>query len=503
MPEIEARRRYQFDQREEIGTLGTFRPAQAAILGLAAAVVLGTLYLTQSVTGLVLAGAQLIAVGAVITVPVRGRKLDEWAPVWVNWRLRRRRVEAGYRSRVPTAGIRVVGSEAKDPAACLPIQLRDLDMLQVEYGRGQVGVIRDSSQGTYTALIKVRVGSFGFRDHGEQERQLEAYGLALAAAAQDGSAIRRIQWIERTLPQGGDELAAYLQRERDEHVPLESDAVRSYIELIEQAAPTAQEHEILLAVQVDAKSAGREAKRHGKGEDGFVAVLLSEVENFAEGISRAGVVPVGILTPRQYARSIRDGFDPWGREARQRLGVIDAGRADVAPGRMGPLADQGAWNHYRSDGAVHIAYWIASWPRVQVHASFLMPLLMQSQAVRAVSVVMAPIPFSVAMRRAEHRQTAEDADEIQRSKQGFSSTARVRNRKRAATRKDEELAVGHGEMRFSGYLVASGPTVDRAEEAALTMERSAMRIGLELQRLDGEHDIAVAFGLPLCRGLVK
>ena len=75
-------------------------------------------------------------------------------------------------------------------------------------------------------------------------------------------------------------------------------------------------------------------------------VLLSEVENFAEGISRAGVMPVGILTPRQYARSIRDGFDPWGREARQRLGVIDADRADVAPGRMGPLADQGAWNRW-------------------------------------------------------------------------------------------------------------------------------------------------------------
>jgi len=503
MAEIDTRRRYQFDQREEIGTLGTFRPAQAAILGLAAVVVLATLYLTQSVAGLALAGVQLVLFGAAITVPVRGRKLDEWAPIWVNWLLRRRAVEAGYRSRVPTAGIRIVAGEAKDPAACLPVQLRDLDMLEVEYGRGQVGVIRDTAKGTYTALVKVRVGSFGFRDHREQEKQLEAYGLALASASQDGSALRRIQWIERTLPQGGDELAAYLQRERDEHVPLESDAVRSYIELIEEAAPTAQEHEILLALQVDAKSAAREARRYGKGEEGYVKVLLSEVESFAENIGRAGVVPIGILTPRQYARSIRDGFDPWGRETRQRLGVVDPSRADVAPGRMGPVADQGAWNHYRSDGAVHIAYWIASWPRIQVHASFLMPLLMQSQAVRAVSVVMAPIPFSVATRRAEYRQTAEDADEVQRTKQGFSSTARVRNRKRAATRKDEELAVGHGEMRFAGYLIASGPTLDRAEEAALTMERSAMRIGLELQRLDGEHDISVAFGLPLCRGLAK
>ena len=42
VPEIETRRRYQFDQREEIGTLGTFRVAQAVILGIAAASVLGT-----------------------------------------------------------------------------------------------------------------------------------------------------------------------------------------------------------------------------------------------------------------------------------------------------------------------------------------------------------------------------------------------------------------------------------------------------------------------------
>ncbi len=61
----------------------------------------------------------------------------------------------------------------------------------------------------------MRAGAFGLRDSAEQERKLDAWGAVLASCARDGSPVRRLQWIERTLPAQGDELAAYLQAERD------------------------------------------------------------------------------------------------------------------------------------------------------------------------------------------------------------------------------------------------------------------------------------------------
>ena len=90
----------------------------------------------------------------------------------------------------------------------------------------------------------------------------------LASCARDGSPIRRLQWIEQTLPGQGDELAAHFQAERDRAVPLDSDLVRSYIELVESAAPQTTEHEILLALQIDQRRGARELRRLGGGDRG-------------------------------------------------------------------------------------------------------------------------------------------------------------------------------------------------------------------------------------------
>ena len=51
-------------------------------------------------------------------------------------------------------------------------------------------------------------------------------------------------------------------------MPLDSNLVRSYIELLESAAPATQEHEILIAVQIDQRRGGRELRRLGGGDAG-------------------------------------------------------------------------------------------------------------------------------------------------------------------------------------------------------------------------------------------
>lgn len=494
-------RRYRFGPLAKTGVVGPLRVGQVAVLAVAALMALGSMYALRNWLGMVLALLIVGGAAAAIFLPFEGRTLEEWAPLGLRWGLRSRAERRGYRSLSPGAGARVGEDGAVICEASLPVELAGLRMLEVPYGSDRVGVLRDRAAGTYTTAVAVRAGAFGLLDGGEQERKLDAWGSVLASLARDGSPIRRLQWIERTLPAQGDELAGYLQGERDRDVPLDSGLVASYIELVESAAPVTQEHEILLALQLDERRGAREMRRLGGGEQAACDLLLREAENLAERLSIAEVTVFGLLRPRRYAEAIRDAFDPYGRQSRARAVLGEPEREGVEPGLMGPLADETGWSSYRTDSAHHATFWIASWPRTDVGPAFLTPLLMQTTALRTVSVCIEPIPHLTAMRKAEAARTAEVADEMQRERQGFMTTARIRRRQQAAARREEELADGHAEMRFAGYVTVSARSATELERTATEVEHAAALSRLELQRLYGEQDAGFTFTLPLGRGL--
>lgn len=498
---MSAERRYRFGPLEQRGVVGPLRLGQLVILALAAVFGLGALYGLRSWIGLGVAMLALGAAAAVVLLPFEGRTLEAWAPLGIRWLLRSGKQKRGYRSKAPGGGVHGGAEGSSVCEASLPDELADLQMLEVPYGSDRVGVIRDREAGTYTVAIAVRAGAFGLLDGAEQERKLDAWGSVLASLARDGSPVRRLQWIERTLPAQGDELAGYLQAERDRAVPLDSGLVASYIELVESAAPATQEHEILLALQIDERQGARELRRMGGGEQAACELALREAENLAERLSIAEVTVFGLLRPRRYAEAIRDAFDPLGRQSRSRAALGDPDREGVDPALMGPLADTTSWSAYRTDSAHHATFWIASWPRNDVGPAFLTPLLMQTTALRTVSVCIEPVAHSVAIRRAEAARTAEVADELQRERQGFMTTARIRRQQQAAARREEELADGHAEMRFAGYVTVSAASAPELEQTATEVEHAAALSRLELQRLYGEQDAGFTFTLPLGRGL--
>jgi len=494
-------RRYRFGPLEERRVVGPLRGGQLAVLALGALAGLGSLYATPSAFGLLIALVVLGVATVAICVPIAGRTLDEWAPVLVLWGIRRRRVESGYRSSAPSAGVRVdEGGEALFELS-LPPGLTGIELLSVPYGGAEVGVLRERATGTYTVAMAVRPGAFALCDRGEQERALDGWGEVLAGCTRDGSPIRRLQWIEQTVPALGDDLAAHFQRQRDRAVPLDSDLVRSYIELVESAAPQAHEHEVLLAIQISERRGARELRRLGGGTDAACELALREAEGFAKRLGSAEVSVLGLLRPRQYAALIRDAFDPFGRRARARLALNDSEREGIDLALMGPLATEESWSHFRSDSALHTTYWIASWPRSDVGPMFLAPLLMQARALRAVAVTIEPVPYSLAMRRAESAQTAEVAEEINRGRQGFVSTARNRRRAQAASRREEELADGHAEMRFVGFVRTWAPASPELERAESEVEHAAALARLGLQRLYGEQEAGFLNTLPIAQGL--
>jgi hypothetical protein len=311
-----------------------------------------------------------------------------------------------------------------------------------------------------------------------------------------GTAIRRLQWIERTVPAQGDELARWVATERDPAVPLRgTPMIDSYLELIGTTTRVTQEHEILLAIEVD----GRRVR--GRGFDALLQALIEQTERVAKGLEAAEVSVLGALTPGQLARALRTAFDPYARSELAALEAADPRGSGLTEAGAWPLGARESWDHYQSDGAVHATFWIGAWPRVEVSPMFMDALLGRSSAVRTVAVTFEPLPPERSTREAEAAITRDRADRELRRRFGQSETARQRQAQEATARREAELAAGHGEVRLAGFVTVTGRDLDDLRRACSEVHQHAARARLELHRMYGQQADAFTFTLPLCRGL--
>ena len=338
------------------------------------------------------------------------------------------------------------------------------------------------------------MAAFSLLDAEAQERRLARWGLVLSGSA--GTAVTRVQWVERTAPAQGDELARWLAAERDPALPPRGTAmVESYLELIASATRIGQEHEILLAVQVD----GRRVRE--RGEAGVRSALIEQTERVAHGLEAAEVIVLGALGPGQLARALRTAFDPFAGAELTALQAADPERRGLSEADAWPLGTEERWDHYRTDGAVHATFWISGWPRVDVSPMFMDALLGRSNVVRSVAVTFEPIAPDRSTRDAEAAVTRDRADRELRRRFGQSETARQRQAHDAAARREAELAAGHGEVRLAGFITVSGRDPDDLRRACSAVHDHAARARLELHRCYGQQAAAFTFTLPLCRGL--
>ncbi|HZR92273.1 MAG TPA: SCO6880 family protein [Gaiellaceae bacterium] len=497
--------RYRFGPLERRGLIGSLRPTQVVVL---AASLGGSVILLRTLSsggGVVAALAlSLTAVGFCFW-PIGGRSAEAWLPI-VGRHAARVALGTGMRrSPAPQAGTRLAADGRPEAVAALPEAGRELELLAVPLRGETVGVLKDRRARSYTAVLAVRVASFGLLDRSEQEARQAGWGGVLAGLAREGSPVSRIQWLERTVPADGDEVGRYLgEAWARDTVPVDSLAMQSYLELTSSAPAVTRDHEIFVCLQIDAKRAWRQIKRSGgkQGADaGACAVLLRELETLAERLAAADVRVVGALRPGILATAVRVAFDPWSRPGLARLAAADPDRDGIDEAAAWPLGTETSWAVYRTDGAFHVTYWIASWPRIDVGAAFLSPLLLHAQVVRAIAVTIEPISPLKAMREVEAARTSDVADRELRGRMGFIETARRRRQTEAVARREEELADGHAAVRFAGYVTVSARTLEELERHCSELEHAAQMARLELLRMYGQQEEAFTYTLPLCRGL--
>ncbi len=480
---------YRFGPLERRGLLGPLRLGQVATIG--AALLLGIELLDRIGGGVGVLAAILLLVGAVgfTTAPIGGRSLDEWAPVACGFGgrslLRGRRFRAGAPTLGHTAGAA--------PALSLPRSLRGVELVTVGHQGRALGALAERHGRLLTPVLACQALSFALLDPEIQERRLAQWGAVLATAA--ATPIRRLQWIERTAPAQGDELARWLHTARDPSMPARgTPVVESYLELIGQSTQVTHDHEILLAIQLD--MARLQVRRELAPEQ-----VLEQVAQIVRGLEAAEIRVLGALSTNQLARVLRTGFDPYARAQLAPLDALAGGAHPLAERDAGPLAVVETWDHYRCDGALHATHWISGWPRIDVSPMFMDALLADSDTVRTVALTFEPVAPERSAREVEAAITRDRADSELRRRFGQSETARQRQAQEAAGRREAELAAGHGEVRFSGFVTVSGRDERELRLACAEIHRHAARARLELRRMYGQQAEAFSFTLPLARGL--
>ncbi|MBO0694335.1 MAG: hypothetical protein J2P58_15630, partial [Acidimicrobiaceae bacterium] len=251
--------------------------------------------------------------------------------------------------------------------------------------------------------------------------------------------------------------------------------------------PTTLEHECLVAIAVDGR---RRSRSFGRGKNAVIGLLRREIRLLQGQLRSAELIAGEALDAPGLAGALRAAFEPGVRRRGPRR------RPDAA----WPLATDEAWSSVRVEGAWYATFWIAEWPRVEVGPDFLAPLLL-GRAEHTVSVTLSPVGAERARRQAEAARTAEAADEELRRRAGFLPTARRRREAEGVAQREAELADGHVEFRFSGYITVSGADPAALEAACAEIEQQAQQAGLDLRRLFGQQREAFTWTLPLARGL--
>ena len=485
---------YRFGPIERRGLAGGLRPGQVLVLGCACLLGVAIFRRMPSAGGLVLALAIIATSCASVWVSPGGRQVDEWGPVLAGWLLLRARREQRWTCGLPGAGttVRLGDGAAARPTPAPHPALGDIELLGAPLGDGhEIGVFHDRAQSAYTAVLALRVRSFGLLAASEQERRLTRWGRVLASVARDGGVVRRVQILERTLPHDEDRLRSWLETQAADSVPAGSSIRRSYEGLLRAASDVTQDHEVLVAVQIDPRRSHTSSDRGLSIEARGQGLLLREVRALAERLEGSDAGVVGVCDPRECARLVSLALDPFSRR----------GRSERRPEAA---ATEVSWDRFRIDGAVHRTYWVAQWPRLSVGPAFLGPVLLSQAAVRSFSVVIEPVPPSRARSAVEAAITSDEADEQLRRERGFRTTARRRGQQAATRRRESELSEGHEELRFAGYLTVSGRDDDELERHCDEMLQAAQQAYLDLQPMWGQQDTSFAAGaLPYCRGLAR
>ena len=473
-----------FGARARRGVLLGFSGPRLVALGVAAILVTAAMF-TAGLAGVALVAP--VAAPAVLAafVHVAGRPAVEWAPVSMHWLWRRSSGQDRYLAR----------PMATRPAGTLALP-GDAASLRVHLDTATgAAMIHDPHRRTLTVTCAVEHPSFVLLGDAEQQRRVSGWGRVLASVARSGH-IAAVQVLETSLPDRGTAVRAWWQ-EHGRHDG--SWASRTYGQFVDAAAPASARHRTLIALSLDMKAAARAIRRAGGGVSGAAAVLRGDMDALHLAMRSAELTSLGWLGDRDLAALIRAAYDPAGADA---LAQADLDNDGPRLASAGPVGIREHWSWLRSDSSVSAVLWISEWPRSEAFPNFLHPIVLAPGVRKTLSIIARPLPAAQARRELRRAKVEYVSDAEQKARLGqvpdYSDGAEFAD----LLAREQELAHGHADLRFTGLVAITAADVDELDAAVAIVEQAALQAECETHRLVGQQSQAfAAAALPLGRGL--
>ncbi|WP_306211043.1 SCO6880 family protein [Actinoplanes sp. RD1] len=494
-------------QQEKVAFMYGLSGRRFAMLAAAVLLAVWPLVIANMKTGIV-AWPLAVIIGVLAWVRLGGRTVDEWAVAAVSYGWLRVQGQHKFASAA-------FAPPAKDPVAAkpqdLPGILAPVQILHAEMpGGGPLAIAHHRLDRTYTAVARVRVPGIGLVDTSRREQRVAGWGSLLSGLCTEGAPIVRVQALQRLLPESG----AALRRWHADHLVDGSPAITSEITsgLLSTASLATSDREAYLAFTMDARKAARAIKHAGGGTAGAAAVLTRQLRALSGSIAGADLMVEGWLAPRDLAEVLRTAYDPHaGRHLSERRALATGPLASgdelepgVDPAAAGPAAAIAEPGSYVHDGAQSVTFWVHDWPRNEVYATALAPLLGEGQHRRAFSLHVEPLGPRQAEREVMRERTARSVAVAMRQRSGQIVPEHERQALDRARAQDIERAAGHGLVRFTAYVTVTVTDADKLEDACAELEADAAAARIELRRMWFAQDIGFAMSaLPLGFGLPK
>jgi hypothetical protein len=446
-----------------------------------------------------------VVLGVLAFLRIGGRTVDEWLMAAVSYGIGRANGQHKFASAAFAPPARHGPPDAPRPAD-LPGVLAPLTILEaVMPGGGPLAIAFHRHDRTYTAVAKVRFPGIGLVDSARREQRVAGWGALLAGLCSEGNPITRVQALQRLVPESG---AALRRWDRDHTVPDSPDVVNRITSgLLGAATLATSDREAFLAFTMDGRKAGRVIKQAGGGTAGAAIVLTRQLRALHGAIAGADLQIESWLGPRDLAQVIRTAFDPHSTRPlaeRRATATGDGLPAGVDPAVAGPAAAEAKPGSYVHDGGISATFWVHDWPRNDVYATALAPLLGEGNYRRAFSFYVEPLGPRDAERQVMQERTARSVAVRMRQKTGQIVPEHEQMALDRARAQDAERAAGHGLVRIAAYVTVTVTDPADLEDACAALEADAAAARIELRRMWFAQDIGFAMAtLPLGFGLPK
>jgi hypothetical protein len=392
------------------------------------------------------------------------------------------------------------------PGILAPVRILEAALPSALPGGDTFAVIEHRMDRTYTAVARISIPGIGLVDSARRDSRVAGWGMVLAGLCTHANPITRVQVLTRIGRASGADLRRWHTDHADPGAPAA--ALEVTAGLLATAGAASSGRETFLAFTLDARRAASAIKAAGGGSAGAANVLARQLRQVTSHLAGADLAVDAWLAPREVAEVIRTAYDPHSVRhlAEHRAAITDPDttrQAGVTPALAGPAAAVAHPGSYQHDGAHSVTFWITDWPRHQVPATALAPLVAESTHRRAISLHVEPLGPREAEREVMRERTARCVAVRMRQRTGQIVPEHEKAALAQAQAQDMERAAGHGLARFTGYVTITVTDEADLEDACAELEADAAAARIELRRMWLAQDAAfamaalpVGFGLP-------